>query len=339
MVIMKFLSKSQLIVKPALAVLLTISTIISCSTSNSNMADKKICIDPGHGGTAAIDSFRVGPTGEREEWINLRVALELKSLLERSGCDVILTRTTDVSVQLKDRALIAIENEVDVFISIHHNATADTTVNFPIVYFHGNASENQAGVQLGISVIKNLSKILFNNAPQMSLVSDHTIFPTSGTAVLRLSYGIPGVIGEASFFTHPIEEKRLKIKEYNTLEARAYFIALEEFFSSKTLPIRKKSSEITITPFEVLQETRRMNPVALRWRHDYSQGVSLLNFQKEDSLQKSFDLLSRSIRSFPDSWLAGSAHAYRAQILEMQQKFDQAKIEKHRIAEYYINLN
>jgi hypothetical protein len=42
--------------------------------------------------------------------------------------------------------------------------------------------------------------------------------------------------------------------------------------------------------------------------------------------------------SFPDSWLAGSAHAYRVQILEMQNKHDQASMERKRISEYYINL-
>lgn len=197
----------KIIVKSLLSVLMVYSVLAGCGSKNTNLKDKIICIDPGHGGTTDSDSFRVGPTGEREEWINLRVALELKTILETKSCEVILTKTEDVPVTLKDRALVAIENEADVFISIHHNATADNAVNFPIVYFHGNASENQASVQFGRSIIKHLSKFIFNNESEMSLVSDYTIFPNSGTAVLRHSYGIPGIIGEASFFTHPAEEK------------------------------------------------------------------------------------------------------------------------------------
>jgi len=42
--------------------------------TTSAVSGKIICLDPGHGGTAKTDSFREGPTGEREEWINLRVA-------------------------------------------------------------------------------------------------------------------------------------------------------------------------------------------------------------------------------------------------------------------------
>ncbi len=58
----------------------------ACNSENPNpLAGKIICIDPGHGGTSATDSFRVGPSGEREEWINLRVALHLKKMLEKKA--------------------------------------------------------------------------------------------------------------------------------------------------------------------------------------------------------------------------------------------------------------
>ena len=141
----------------------------------------------------------------------------------------------------------------------------------------------------------------------MSLVSDYTIFPNSGTAVLRHSYGIPGITGEASFFTHPAEEKRLKTKDYITLEARAYYKALEEYFSEEPRPIKKEFSQVRIPPFPVFQEAKRMDPVALLWQKDYNRAVSLFNLGDKDSLQKSFDLFTRSVRSFPDSWLTGSA--------------------------------
>ena len=113
------------------------------------LVGRTICIDPGHGGTAETDSYRVGPTGEREEWINLRVALMLRDILERRGARVLITRTEDVAVELQDRATLAVENGADVFLSIHHNATADPQANFPVIYYHGNASESQAGIELG----------------------------------------------------------------------------------------------------------------------------------------------------------------------------------------------
>jgi tetratricopeptide (TPR) repeat protein len=43
---------------------------------------------------------------------------------------------------------------------------------------------------------------------------------------------MPGIIGEASFFTNPAEEQRLKQTAYNRKEAESYFAALVEYFSN-----------------------------------------------------------------------------------------------------------
>ena len=53
------------------------------ATPPKPLTDITICIDPGHGATTRTDSFRVGPTGEREEWIDLRVGKYLKKYLRR----------------------------------------------------------------------------------------------------------------------------------------------------------------------------------------------------------------------------------------------------------------
>ena len=63
--------------------LLIVTCLIGAAVTNAAqvedpLAGRTICIDPGHGGTADTDSYRVGPTGEREEWIDLRVALILR---------------------------------------------------------------------------------------------------------------------------------------------------------------------------------------------------------------------------------------------------------------------
>lgn len=297
---------------------------------------KVVCIDPGHGGTAGIDDYRVGPTGEREEWINLRVALFLRDLLEREGVHVVMTREEDVQISLQERAQLAIDNDADVFISIHHNATADSTVNFPIVYYHGNASENRASVLLGEMVINRLQEYLFDKNTPVSLVSDHTIFPTAGTGVLRHAYGIPGIIAEASFFTNPEEEQRLKDEKYNKKEAEAFLYALKDFFSTDDLPeIKERYSKVRIEPFAVLQEEERMSKEALMWYDDFTKGKSLLEKRDTTSLQKAYDLLTRSARSFPDSYVAGMCHQLRAAILEKLDKEEDARRERKRVQEFY----
>ena len=67
--------------------------------------------------------------------------------------------------------------------------------------------------------------------------------------MLRHSYGIPGVIGEASFFTNPEEEQRLRDPAWNRREAEAYVRALADFFAEPVPPIRPKESVPPLEPF------------------------------------------------------------------------------------------
>jgi N-acetylmuramoyl-L-alanine amidase len=305
----------------------------------SPLAGKVICLDAGHGGTAATDSYRAGPAGEREEWVNLRVALLLQKMLEKKGAKVIMTRRADDNIPLADRAKLAVENRADVFLSVHHNATADPNVNFPIIYFHGNASENEASVALGKDVAQALASHLYKGDTPVSLVSDHTIFATAGTKVLRDTYGIPGVIAEASFFTNAAEEKRLKRKKYNRREAQAYVAALEVFFKEPAPAILPKNSLVNLPPFRAFQEAERMSETARLWHQDYVKGLELIEHQDTASRQQAYELFTRSARSFPDSYVAAQCHTYRAILLERLGKPDEALVEATRAREHYVQVN
>jgi N-acetylmuramoyl-L-alanine amidase len=302
------------------------------------LSGRTICIDPGHGGTADTDGYRVGPTGEREEWIDLRVALILRDLLAERGAHVLMTRTEDDAVALQDRATLAVENGAEVFISIHHNATADPEANFPVVYFHGNASENQAGVALGRALAASLAEALFDGQTEVSLVSDHAIFPTAGAAVLRHSYGLPGVIGEASFFTNPDEEERLRSAQYNRREAEAYVAALADFFSHPIPPILDKGSLVTVEPFPVFEEDERTRAIAVQWKENWQAGVEAQSIGTPEALNRALELFTLSAQSFPDSWVAGDCHARRAQILEALGNSDEAAMERIRAREHYVAI-
>ena len=306
----------------------------------STLKGKIICVDSGHGGTALTDSYRVGPAGEREEWINLRVGMMLREMLEKKGATVIMTRTEDKFIPLPDRAKLAVDNKADLFVSIHHNATADSSVNFPIIYFHGNASENVASVDFGKALAASLLKHLHKSATPVSLVSDFTIFAESGASVLRNTYGIPGVLAEASFFTNAEEEQRLKQEEHNRKEAVAYTEALEVFFSKPVQKIAAKNSILPVIPvFKVFQEAERMTPVAKRWHQDFLEGQKWMSRKDTASLRQAYDLFTRSARSFPDSYVGSQCHANRALILKTTGKPQESAQEMQRVKEYYVNFS
>lgn len=303
-----------------------------------NVLDGKvICLDPGHGGTAAIDSYRVGPTGEREEWINLRVGLYLKKMLEKQGATVLMTRETDVQIGLAERAELAIKGNADIFISIHHNATADRTVNFPILYFHGSAMENEGSVSLGKLIAEEFRDALFDSEGPVSLVSDFAIFPNAGAGVLRGTYGVPAILAEASFFSNAAEEAKLKKKRYNKLEASAYFDALTAFFEQEEIPIiREKSHPLIIPPFPVFQEAERMRPEALKWKENYLNGKELIDKGDPALLGQALEYLDLSVRSFADSYVARDAHLLRTKVLQLQGKKAEAASEALRVEAFYV---
>ena len=308
--------------------------------TNKSLNGKIIVVDPGHGGTAETDSFRVGPSGEREEWVNLRVSLILRDYLEEAGATVLMTRTDDSAVELVDRGQLAIDNNADLFISVHHNATADTSVNFPIIYFHGNASENKASVLLGRYLANEIRSDMFDGDSPVSLVSDHAIFPTRGARVLSSSYGIPGVITEATFFTNAAAERLLKDEEWNRTEARALFNGIQRFFESVNpdrATIHDKHSITEVEPLPVFQEAERMRDEALQWEQFVIQARELLQNDNatDDDIRNALDLATKSVRYFPDSYVARQAHQLRRDAYQRLHQDAEAAEVQNRIHQFF----
>lgn len=226
-------------IKLQIVLVLILVLLVGCSAPGVTIQDKKvlsgkrITVDPGHGDTQAYDSYRVGPSGEREEWINLRVAKLLVKKLRRAGADVYLTRSADKDLSLGGRATLAKKHGSHLFISIHHNGSGnDPGMDLPIVYYFGDARLNPASVDFAHILLGEMhASMEFEQQDAGAVYSDHLIY-SSGTSVLRNTVDVlPGVIGEAGFFTNSAGEERLKSRTYNKLEADVYFRSIVEYFS------------------------------------------------------------------------------------------------------------
>ena len=79
----------------------------------------RVVIDPGHGGP---DPGAVGINGLRETDVVLDVSLQVAQLLQAKGIQVLLTRTSEVDVDLPPRVALANNSRADLFLSIHANA-------------------------------------------------------------------------------------------------------------------------------------------------------------------------------------------------------------------------
>ena len=99
-----------------------------------------VVIDPGHGGP---DPGAVGINGLRETDVVLDVSLQVAQLLQSKGVKVLLTRTSEVDVDLPPRVALANNSGADLFLSIHANALslARPDVNgVETFYFEGGRS-------------------------------------------------------------------------------------------------------------------------------------------------------------------------------------------------------
>ena len=189
----------------------------------------KICLDPGHGGQSHIPDYKRGPTGLREAVINLKVAKYLRELLEGVGVEVIMTRIDDSYISLADRSQISNDNDADLFISLHHNGIKNNPeTNYTSTWYHGDADESRSSLDLARYIQQGVSDALqLPKTPSTGLYSDKLLV-ASGFGVLRLTE-CTAVVCEASFYTNPEEEERLKNDDYLKKEAYGYFLGLARY--------------------------------------------------------------------------------------------------------------
>ena len=78
-----------------------------------------VVIDPGHGGR---DPGAVGIGGLQEKMVVNDIAPRVAAILRQQGVNVVMTRTSDIEVDLEPRVAIAERANATIFVSIHANA-------------------------------------------------------------------------------------------------------------------------------------------------------------------------------------------------------------------------
>jgi len=119
----------------------SIDTIMADTDEDTDPIDV-IVIDPGHGGE---ENGAEGQRGTKEKDITLAVAQKLRDLLTKNqSLSVIMTRDTDTTVTLQERADIANSNGGDLYVSIHCNAFEDDDVSGSQTFFLAAAMNDEA---------------------------------------------------------------------------------------------------------------------------------------------------------------------------------------------------
>jgi len=106
---------------PLLSIVLNNAPILA--EGDKPLEGKRIVLDAGHGG---IDPGALGAFGaeshKNEADINLAIVLSLKEKLAALGAEVILTRDSDVTLELEDREMMLLELDPDLVMVVHQNS-------------------------------------------------------------------------------------------------------------------------------------------------------------------------------------------------------------------------
>lgn len=167
----------------------------------TNVIIKHICVDAGHGG----DDKGGKTLGTPESGLVLPYAVELAQVLRGRGHTVTLTRSTDVFVELRKRASIANNANADLFVSVHANASNNSSVKGPwTIHAKGSTTGQSFAKRMQRALVSVMGGSLNAVYPdQTSWVSGRRL------AVLRQT-AMPAVLLELGFMTNPIEIRKME---------------------------------------------------------------------------------------------------------------------------------
>lgn len=173
----------------------------------------KIVIDPGHGGDdpGAVVTF----SEKHEADHTLTTALLLKKELEALGANVILTRDSDKSVSLENRAQLSNREQANAFISLHFDSGPNANASGTTGYYFSSTSENLA---------QTVNKYIARN---LTLKSQGTKF--QNFLVLRDNKQ-PAILLELGYLNNVEDNKLIESTEYQENIAKSIASALKEYF-------------------------------------------------------------------------------------------------------------
>lgn len=106
-----------------------------------NSGKKVVVIDAGHG---YQDPGAVGSVST-EKALNLAVALKVEAILKQDpNIDVVLTRSDDTFLELKQRVKVAEKLDADLFVSIHANSSSSSAASGTETYYQRSNSKKLA---------------------------------------------------------------------------------------------------------------------------------------------------------------------------------------------------
>ncbi len=164
---------------------------------------KTVVLDAGHGGK---DVGAIGGGKYYEKDITLDITQKVKSILEKNGYTVIMTRSDDTYLSLQERVDISENSNADIFVSIHVNSSTNPAVTgLETHYYH------QESIDLAQSVHSSLASSI--DSPNRGLFKSKFYVINHTTR--------PAILVETGFISNSSECSDLNTQKRRQLTAQA----------------------------------------------------------------------------------------------------------------------
>lgn len=183
----------------------------------NELVGKVIVVDAGHGGN---DNGATGSSfSTLEKTVNLQVSMLLKNKLEASGAKVIMTRADDRKLTLQQRVDIAVHNQADIFVSVHHNTHPNTATNGSIVFYYGQGNSSK------------LASLVQNELVKATSYKD--LQSRYGNYFVLRENPVPSILAEIGFLSNYNDEIRVRSEKQQDLAAEGLYKGIIQYFSSQ----------------------------------------------------------------------------------------------------------
>lgn len=178
-------------------------------------SNKKIVLDAGHGG------YDPGASANNlfEKDLTLDITKRVQALLISKGYKVLMTRSDDRYISLKDRTNYANQNNADIMVSIHINSGGGTGIET----WKMNAGPNPAKSTM-------LATHLQNHMIETTKVSNRGI--KDGNLHINRESNMPSSLVEVGFIDHPLDSVLLKQNQFKENAAIGISNGINTYFQT-----------------------------------------------------------------------------------------------------------
>lgn len=176
------------------------------------LRDLKIAVDAGHGGTNTGASGIKTKILEKDYTIQFADALAIQ--LQKKGVEVIMTRTTDTTIDNQDRVLMLQKQRPHILISLHLNSSSNTSVSGTSTYYK----------HIGFRALTTeiLDKMLDLKLKEFGNVGSFNF-------TLNAPTDFPNCLVEIAFLSNEEDEKKILDKKFHKAVAKKITKGLRNF--------------------------------------------------------------------------------------------------------------